>query len=601
MPTTNKQGNMKDFFKMFFASLTAIVVSGLLLGFIFFTVIVSFTLSAMKEPQVQVPKNSVLVINVESLGGDKLEESPFAYIDFNTMEMRRPVTTLQAVTAVKCAAQDDNIGAILILSQPNYNVGLPQVYELREALMAFKDSGKKIYSYGRNFTQKNYYLASVSDKIFMNPAGMFEWVGVSMQSVFFKDMLDKIGIDIKAIRHGKYKSAVETFTMDGMSQESKEQYEAIVSAMWSEIVNGVSKERGIASEVLDGYAQNLSICFPTDAVAANLVDSLLYGDQVEEFIKGANNGEYKTVSLANYASAVSAGSKTKGSKGDIALIIAEGDIAEGPNTPGTAGEKSLVEQIRAAGKDSKIKAVVLRVNSPGGGLLPSETLCHEVEMLQKQKPVIASFGNVAASGGYYMSCMADVIVTDPTTLTGSIGVFGLSIDLSKALNDKLGINVDIIKSNRYADITTPFRPMSKTEEIFMQKNVDESYRHFVSKVAQGRNLTFEQVDAVAQGRVWSGTDAVEHGLADGLGGLDDAIAIAAERAGIADSYNLRNMQSSRSPFFSLFDMQSVAKAWSSAKRPLLKNSTLIEDFEYAARMAGDNSTQAVLPYRIEFR
>lgn len=592
---------MKDFFKMFFASMTAIIVSGALLGLIFFTLIITIALSAMKEPQKPVPYNSVLVINMESLGGEKLEESPFAYIDFNTMEMHRPVTTLQAVTAIRRAAHDTNIRAILILSEPNYNVGLPQIHELREALITFTESGKKVYSYGKNFTQKSYYLASVSDEIFMNPAGMFEWVGVSMQSTFFKDFLDKLGIDIKAIRHGKYKSAVETFTMDGMSKESKEQYEAIVSAMWSQIVNGVGEERGIAPELLDSYAQNLSICFPADAVAAGLLDSLMYGDQVEEFIKRRNNGEYNTVSLANYVSTSSLRNKTKGSGGEIALIIAEGDIAEGPNAPGTAGQKSLVEQIRAAGEDSNVKAVVLRVNSPGGGLIPSEILCHEIEMLQKKKPVVASFGNVAASGGYYMSCMADVIVTDPTTLTGSIGVFGLSVDLSKALNDKLGINVDIIKSNRYADIMTPFRPMSKAEEMFMQRNVDGSYRRFVSKVAEGRNLTFEQVDAVAQGRVWSGTDAVKHGLADGLGGLEDAISIAAERAGISDSYTLRNMQQPKSAFLSLFDVQGIVQAWSSAKKPLLQNHTITEDFEYAVRVVGDNSTQAVLPYRIEFR
>ena len=585
---------------MFFASFTAIVVSGLLLGLIFFMAIVTFTVSAMKEPQVSVPKNSVLVINVESLGGDKLDESPFSYIDFNTMEMRRPVTTLQAVTAVRRAAYDDNISAVLILSQPNLNVGLPQIHELRDALLAFKDSGKKVYSYGKSYDQKNYYLSSAADEIFLNPAGQFEWVGVSMQSMFFKDLLEKIGVDVKAVRHGKYKSAVETFTMEGMSKESREQYEAIVSATWSEIVNGVSEQRGVAPEILDGYAQNLSICFPSDALAADLVDSLIYGDQVEDFIKSVNNGEYKTVSLLNYASAVSGGNKNKGSRGEIALIVVEGDIAEGRNTAGTAGEKSLVEQIRAAGKDSKVKAVVLRINSPGGGLIPSETLCHEVEMLQKEKPVIASFGNVAASGGYYMSCMADVIVTDPTTLTGSIGVFGLTVDMSKALNDKLGINVDVIKSNRYADITSPFRPMDKAEEEFMQRSVDESYRQCVSKVAEGRNLTFEQVDAVAQGRVWSGTDAVKHGLADGLGGIDDAIAIAADRAGIAGNYTLRNMQPQKSAFMSLFDLQGVVKAWSKAKRQSL-SSAFTDDLEYAARMAGTSETQAVLPFRVEFR
>lgn len=587
---------MKEFFKMFLASLTAIVVSGFLVSILLITAIIAFTAAAMSEPQTKVASNSVLTISMNEIGGDNINGAAYEYLDFMTMEVNMPISTSAAISAIKAAANDTNIQAIALINEPDRHMGMAQMQEVRQALSDFKLSGKKIYSYGKFYSNADYYFASVADTVILCPEGNFLWNGLSSQVAFFKNMLDKIGVEVTAVKHGKYKSAIEPFTMAGMSEASREQSTALLQSVWGDMTNSISISRGITPEILNEYADNLTIDSDVTAQGLGMVDTLLYNDQFDALLKNNYGKEYKTVALRKYASSVSVQSTGK-SNGTVAVIYAEGDIIDGKSGEGTVGDKSLRELLRRARESKEIKAVVLRVNSPGGSALAAELICREVELLQKEKPVVASFGNVAASGGYYIAAPADLIVASPATITGSIGVFGLTVNAEKGMREKLGVNIVIVKTNKHGALGTPFRPMDKVEEAFMQQSVDKVYTTFVKRVAAGRNLTVAQVDSIAGGRVWSGSDALKVGLVDGMGDLDEAIAIAADKAGLEGNYDLTVLSNKKSLFYEFIGTANAGYAWLTNKEitETFGNSMLTQ-FQHMTTIVGSNAPQAVMPY-----
>lgn len=589
---------MKEFFKMFLASLTAIVVSGFILSVLFIIAIVSFSVSAMSEPAVKVESKSILMISLNEIGGDYINGSPFEYLDFATMEVNMPVSTSAAIASIQAAASDENIKAIALVNESERYMGMAQMQEVRDALVDFKKSGKKVYSYGKSYSNADYYFATVADEVILCPEGVFIWNGLSTQIAFFKNMLDKVGVEVTAIKHGKYKSAIEPFTLSGMSEASREQNSVLLNSVWGELTNGISISRGITPEILNEYANNLTIDSDSMAYKLNMVDTLMYSDQFDAMLKRSYGKDYKTIALRKYATTVGYKSASK-SNGTVAVIYAEGNIVDGKSAEGNVGDKSLRELLIKARENKDIKAVVLRINSPGGSALAAELICREVELLQKEKPVIASFGNVAASGGYYIAAPADMIVASPATVTGSIGVFGLMANVQKGLKDKLGVDIDIVQTNTHGAFGTPFRPLDKAEEAFMQKSVDKVYTTFVKRVAKGRNLTFAQVDSIAGGRVWSGVDAMKVGLVDGMGGLDKAIALAADRAGLDGNFDLTTLSDKKSLFYEFFGTANAGYAWL-VNKDITKTfgNSMLTQFNHMTKVVGNNAPQAMMPYLI---
>ncbi|HPF94712.1 MAG TPA: signal peptide peptidase SppA, partial [Tenuifilaceae bacterium] len=407
--------------------------------------------------------------------------------------------------------------------------GAATLEEIRASLEKFKESGKFIISYSNVYSQKSYYLASVSDKILLNPEGMVEWVGLRSEIMFFKGALEKLGVEAQILRHGKFKSAVEPFMYDKMSPENREQILTYTGSIWNHWVEGISKTRNISAEQLNQFADDLTIRNAKTALDNGIVDSLVYKDQVINMLKELTDTKPKkdinSVSLAQYTK-VKPKRQHKGFiKEKIAVVYASGEIVMGDGNEGAVAGERFGRAIREARRDSTVKAIVLRINSPGGSALASEVIWREVKLATEVKPVIVSMGDVAASGGYYIAAPADYIIASPTTITGSIGVFGMMPNVKEGMNKKLGITVDVAKTNRNSDFGSLFRPMTAEERAIGQLSVEEVYKTFIGHVAEGRETTVEKVDEIGQGRVWSGANAISINLVDEFGGLQKAIDI----------------------------------------------------------------------------
>jgi protease-4 len=456
----------------------------------------------------------------------------------------------KAIAAINTAATDDRIEGICINLDEYTNASISAIEEIRAALVSFKESGKFIVAYNENYSQGAYYLASVADRVYMNPEGSFDWRGLAMQSMFFKGLLDKLGVEPVVIRHGTFKAAVEPFILNKMSDANRLQNQTLANALWGTITEAIATSRNIPVENLQQWANTLAVDSPKAALELGLIDGLRYEDQVKNELAALVAGETtdesltteeteadpKIVSFGDYVAQMT---PTKSlSKNKVAIIYAQGDIVDGAGAMGEVGSTSLVAKIVKARKDPNVKAVVLRVNSPGGSALAAEVMWRELTLLKEKVPVIVSMGDYAASGGYYISAPADVIYTDRTTITGSIGVFGLFFNAGDALKNKLGVTVDVVNTNTHSDMGSMFRSPSAAENRYLQSSVEQVYSTFVGHVAEGRNMTTEAVDKIGEGRVWSGVDAVNLGLADGIGGLYDAIAIAADRAGVAEDFRV---------------------------------------------------------------
>lgn len=531
------------FFKNFLAALLAVVVGSFVTVFVWIGAFSSM-MSSFGTTPVVVEDNSILKIDFSESVVDAPSTNPFAGFDLMSMTAMPSVSLYDALRAIDAAANDERIkGIYLNLDSVGTADGLAIIEELRTSIENFKKSGKFVVAFDDMYVQSEYYLASVADKIYMHPEGSFMWQGLYFNNMFFTGLFDKLGVDVEIFRPTvcKYKSAVEPYFLKKMSPANRLQMQELADSMWATISSQVAASRNISVEELNRITDNLEIAIAEDALSKGLVDELAYEDQLDNYFeeKGVERGdddEYNYISLGEYISQL-AFDVDKLSADKVAIVYAQGEITDGEDTQG-AGDmiygNTLAAELADVRKDESIKAVVLRVNSPGGSALASDIIWREMELLRKEKPVIVSMGGYAASGGYYISAPADAIVADKMTLTGSIGVFGMMMNPTRALERNLGITFDGVKSNKSADMGMPGRNMTKQERAYIMRGVDKVYGRFTSLVAEGRNLPVERVYEIAEGRVWSGSAAQEIGLVDMCGGLKDAIAVAADKASLSN-------------------------------------------------------------------
>ncbi len=528
------------FFKTFWAALLGCLVAGVVSFLLFIGYIVSMVASLGVDTLTIVEPKTVLEIDLSETFTEAPVSDPLAMIDFNTMEMKPAITLLQALAAIEKAADDDNIEAILIRPSTMSMIPAASLEELRAAITDFKESGKPVIAYNTTYTQSGYYFATIADKIYAQPEGMIMWQGMGTNTMFYKGLLDKLDISVEVFRPTvcKYKSAVEPYILDKMSPANRAQMQQLLGSMWGVIAGDVARARGLSIEEVNRIADNLECMDVEDALAARMIDGTIYEDELPKIFNEAGadideDDELQCVTLANYIATNGAMTQKIGAD-RVAIIYAEGSIVDGEGIDAKVYGDSTADLINKARLDDKVKAVVLRVNSPGGSALASDVMWRALELLREEKPLIVSMGAYAASGGYYISAPADVIVADRLTLTGSIGVFGMFPDLEKGLKTKLGITFDGVQTNSSARFGTSFSGVTPFEKRVMIKNVDRVYERFTSLVSEGRNIPIDKVLEIAQGRVWSGVEAVELGLADDNGGLREAIAIAANKAGLEE-------------------------------------------------------------------
>ena len=519
---------MRSFLKMTLATLTGLMLFGAVMTFISIGIIGG--LAALGKHQPAIPTSAVLTMDMSTVAlmEQATEMDPLAILQGGNMEIQ-PLGIYSAIRAINLAAGDPAIKYIY-MKPDMVTGGTAQIEELRTALKNFRHSGKAIISYMENPTNAGYYLASVSDKIYMtsHDGGMNLFCGLSSQMIFLKDLLEKLGINVQLIRHGKYKSAGEMFIRSTPSKENLEQNTSLINSLWSNWAAEIAASREISIEALNGMLDNLELIFPSDFLEKGLVDELVTREQMRDklaaFYVAEKPEDIKTISIQDYAKARTIVNLKP--KGKIAVIYADGNIVEGKDMKQVDGDRfaKIISEVR---KDSSIKAAVLRVNSPGGSVLAAEKITAELKLLQEKMPVVASFGNYAASGGYWISAGCDKIYSNATTLTGSIGVFSMVPDFSKTIKDKLHVGITTVNSNKHADMFSSTRPFTEKETAYMQASVERIYEVFTGLVAEGREMSVAQVDEIAQGRVWSGTEAMGINLVDQIGTIEDAITWAA--------------------------------------------------------------------------
>ena len=586
---------MKSFFKYLLATIVGVLLSFLLIFLIMMGIAGSMVSSADKA--VEVKDNSILYMDLKNEIVDRASSNPFETLDLATFEPQKNLGLNEILKAIAKAKDDPRIKGIL-LEFDVVNAGAATTGEIREALREFKESGKFVVSYSDTYSQKAYYLASVADSIYLNPEGMVEWLGLRSEIMFYKKAFEKLDVEPQIIRHGKFKSSVEPFMSERMSPENREQTLTYLSSIWGSWVDEISKSRNIAVAELNRLADNMEVYDGKSCMKSKLVDSLIYKDQLLEKLKAftgiPENRNLNTVTLEKYFK-VPPVQKTAFSKNKIAVIYAQGEIGMGDGSNTAIGSEGLSKAIRQARRDSTIKAIVFRINSPGGSALASEVIWREVELAGQAKPLVVSMGDVAASGGYYIASPATTILASPTTITGSIGVFGLFFNLQKTLDKKLGINVDVVKTNAHSDFFSMFRPMTAEEKAVGQRFVEQTYQTFIGHVSQGRGIPVERVDEIGQGRVWSGANAKEIKLVDDFGGLTAAIKLAAEKANL-DTYRLVELPKQKSPF------EELLKGFTTEAKAMLVKDDLGKGYKYYNRvmqMVENQGVQARIPYDVE--
>ncbi|TAH40878.1 MAG: signal peptide peptidase SppA [Bacteroidetes bacterium] len=588
---------MKQFFKFMFASMAGFVLA-MILFFIISLIILSAAVSSMSsETKIVIKKNSVLELRLDKAIEERTSNNPFDDFNFGELSSNKNLGLNDILKNIKKAEKDENIKGIL-LNLTSVSAGGATIEEIRNALVDFKSSKKFIYAYGEELSQGAYYLASVADKIYLHPEGGIDFKGLRAELMFFKGTLEKLEVEPQVIRHGKFKSAVEPFINDKMSPENKEQIRTLIQSFWNNYLVNVSEQRKKSIEKLQIAADEFSARDAEGAIAAGLADSLAYFDQVQEVISTISgtgpDEKVKFITLNKYDKVYVKG-MTELSTDKIALIYASGDIVSGQGSDDQIGSDKMAETIRKARLDDKIKAIVLRVNSPGGSAMASDVIWREVLLAKKKKPVVVSMGDYAASGGYYISCAADSIVAQPNTLTGSIGVFGLLINAQKLFNNKLGITFDTVKTGRYADIGTISRRLSNDERDLIQMQVEKIYSTFIKHVAEGRNMTTEYVDSIGQGRIWSGNDALRLGLVDAIGGIDEAIAIASRMAKL-EKYRVIQLPEQKELFEKILeDLNAEANVYFTKRE-------LGDQYKYYEKLKGmiqNNGIQARIPFEME--
>lgn len=590
---------MKDFVKMTLAVVLGLFIAGL--AMFFFSLMMIGSLAALGSSQPTMPKEAVLTVDMSTfvLSEQTQETDPLASLQGG--DSRSYLGILSAVRAVNAAAEDPAV-KFMYLRPDGVAGGLSQLEEFRKALKNFRNSGKAIIALTETPTNGSYYLASVADKILMYDyaGGMNMITGLSTQMFFLKDILDKLGINVQLIRHGKYKSAGEMFIKNDISPDNRLQNEVMLKSIWSAWTKAISEDRDITEEEFNSLVDNLALNDPQDFLDNGLVDELMDKEGFKERLTGLYGAEkfddIKTISIQDYATLKN--TPNLKAKEKIAIIYAEGNIIDGRGKEQIAGDRfaSIIADVR---KDSTVKAVVLRVNSPGGSVVASDKIKVELDLLRKDKPLIASYGNYAASGGYWISNNCDYIFSNATTLTGSIGVYSMIPDFSRTAKEIAHVNIVTIGSNRHGDMYSGMRPLDRAELAYMQKSVEDIYTRFTSIVAEGRDMTVEAVDDIAQGRVWAGSDALEIGLVDQIGTLEDAVSYAMASIGGSD---LSAYQIAEYPK-PLTTIEKLMESFGGNNASVLKG-TPFEPVEKAFRDWNESNSGQVyarLPYEFEFK
>jgi len=587
-----------NFVKTFLAGLLAVVVGTFLVFFLWIFILLG--IAGSMDKSVAVHPESILKIDFSEVLTDAPSSDPLAGIDLMTLQTTRQLSLFKALRAIEAAGADDRIKGIYLRMNGEGGVtGSALLEELREALLEFKQSGKFIIAYNETYSQGQYYLASVADKIYLQPEGGMDWSGLASNVMFYKGLLDKLDLRAEVFRPTacKYKSAVEPFILDKMSSANREQMQALVNSMWGTISGAVCESRGIDSVKMRRITDNLQVTLPEEALEYGFVDSLVYEDQMEDvFAELGVSDDYAFITLGDYASQVGADLKNI-SADQVAIVYADGQIVDGEGYGKEIYGNTLAAKIAGVRDDEKVKAVVLRVNSPGGSALASDVIWREVELLRAEKPVIVSMGSYAASGGYYISCPADVIVADKLTLTGSIGVFGMILDTREALKNKLGITVDGVKSNASSSFLAT-EPLTPIQRSMIMRGVDKVYTTFTNDVAEGRNLPIEKVLDIAGGRVWSGVDALGIGLIDTYGGLKTAIALAVDKAGLGDDYRVTEVTETPSGFAAFIASLNVSVREAFTRSEL---GLMMKDYNTVREAFRQQGVLMYSPYKVEMR
>lgn len=593
------------FFKVFLAALLAVLVSGIISSLMWVFIFVGLAGSMEQTSKAVITPQTIVKIDFAENITEAPTKNPMAGFDYATMTMAKSTHLLKVLQSIEKAKSDERVKGLYLNFTGMGGITTGALEELRAAIVDFKQSGKFVVAYNEGYSQGTMYLASVADKIYLHPEGGFSWAGMAQTSIFFKGALDKLGLNAEAIRPTvcKYKSAVEPYIRKEMSKENKAQMQTMVDDIWGVLVGAIAESRSLDAKKLMQLADKLEVTQPEDALKHGLVDALIYEDEMDAKFaeygveKGAD-GEYNIVSLGEYMALAPATLNITAPA--VGIVYAEGQIFDGAGEDDNIYSANMVETIRKARKDTNIKSVVLRVNSPGGSALASDVIWREVELLRKEKPVIVSMGSYAASGGYYISSGADAIVADKMTLTGSIGVFGMLLEGENMLKKNLGITTDVVKTGRSADFGSNImgvgvRKITDLERNTLLRSVDKVYETFTSKVSNGRNLPMEKVLDIAQGRVWSGARAVELGLADANGGLREAIAVAVDKAGIAENYQVKEVLEELSPMAQM--MQSLNMQ---VKAYFLDAETMeaVEYYNSLKREVVREGVQAYCPYAV---
>lgn len=589
---------MLQFLKYTLATIVGLVI------FLILSFLILLGIGAASGDKVTVKSNSVLRLKFDRpIVERSREDDPFTELGSAFNGTPAPVGLVQIREAIAAAKNDENIKGIYL--EPDISIegaGYPILEEIRAALVDFKKSKKFVTAYSEIYSEKGLYLASVADKIYVNPEGVIEWNGLSSETVFLKGMLDKLGVKPEIFKVGDYKSAIEPFIRQDMSEPSREQTRSYLTSINNHLLQTIGTARGIQTTQLQQLADSLTISEPADALKAKLVTHVGYQDEVEMEMKKALKLEEKKkieyISLSKYLKAEK-DTESKSSDNKIAVIIASGDINSGDGDDQSIGSESFVKAIRKAREDEKVKAVVLRINSPGGSALASDVMWREIQLTKKKKPVVASMSTYAASGGYYMAMGCDKIVAHPTTLTGSIGIFALWFNAKELLNDKLGITVDGAKTNTYADFGDPSRDLTNTERQWFQKRIEQGYDSFTKKAAEGRKMTQDELKKIASGRVWTGEQAQKNGLVDELGGLEDAVKLAGKLAKLKDNdYRLRYLPDQKSTFEQLFGDASETAQTRAMQKHLGALAPYAKDLQKLQNLQG---VQARMPFEIRIK
>lgn len=589
---------MKQFFKFTFAAILGFFISLFILGIFFFIFTFAIISTIDTEETVTVKSNSLLEIKLDFELPERSDIEP--NINFGTIPSFEKVIGLNDLLKSIASAKDDSKIKGIYLDLDNFvSPGISKLTEIRNSLLEFKNSKKIIIAHGNTISEASYYMASVADSIYLTPTGNMEFDGFRIELTFFKKTLEKLDIEAQIFQHGKYKSATEPFRLEKMSEDNKVQLNKFLNSIYDKIISEISSNTKISSQELKNISSGLKINSAEDAHKYGLITNLKYEDEVDsilaKLVTGSTEDEAEKISFKKYFKSENV--QNGSSNNRIAVIYANGEITNGDGDEGTIGTENIVKSLDEANENDRVKAIVMRVNSPGGSALTSDLIWRKIKLIKSEKPIIVSMSDLAASGGYYISCAANKIVAEPTTLTGSIGVFGIIPNAQKFFNEKLGITFDEVSTSENSGWATITNPLNEVQKKYIQNQIEEIYVDFVSRVAEGRKMTFAQVDSIGQGRIWSGINAKEIGLIDTLGGINLALKIAAESAGIKD-YKIVEYPTQKETFEKIMEMFSSKIGIDFNKYLFGEQLNQIEKLSEALKYTG---IQTRLPFEFEIR